>query len=114
MKRKNARWTENDLAAHLARVDLAAVQAADVERRAGHAAGAAHAGEKSHPRYRIAVHSRRRRLADPDGICAKWAIDGLVESGLLPDDSAEWVEAVTFTQEKSDVEDTRIDVILIG
>lgn len=60
------------------------------------------------------MHSRRRRLADPDGLCAKWAIDGLVESGILPDDSAEWVESVTFTQEKSAIEDTRIDLILVG
>lgn len=107
------RWTENDLAAHLARVDLAAVQAAHVERRAGDAAQQAHAGKETHPRFRITVHSRRRRLADPDGLCAKWVIDGLVEGGLLPDDSAQYVEAVTFTQEESDVEDTRIDVIQV-
>jgi len=46
------------------------------------------------------IHSRRYRLADPDGLSAKAVIDGLVLGGLLEDDSPEFVKKVTFSQEK--------------
>ena len=49
---------------------------------------------------RISIHSIRQKLCDPDGICGKAAIDGLVHSGLLLDDSPSEVEQVTFSQEK--------------
>ena len=48
----------------------------------------------------ISVHCRRHRLADPDGICAKWAIDAIVKAGILVDDSAAFVKEVRFSQEK--------------
>ena len=48
----------------------------------------------------IRIHSRRHRLTDSDGICGKWIIDAIVESGLLRDDSAQWVKEVRFSQEK--------------
>ena len=48
----------------------------------------------------IHIHSRRFRLADADGISGKAAIDGIVNSGLLPDDSSKYVEEVTYSQEK--------------
>ncbi len=48
----------------------------------------------------IRVHSKRRRLADSDGISAKAVIDGLVANGLFPDDTPKWVKEVRFTQEK--------------
>lgn len=50
---------------------------------------------------RIAVHSRRHRLCDADGISAKAAIDGLVHSGILKNDSPEFVENVSYSQEKT-------------
>jgi hypothetical protein len=49
--------------------------------------------------YRIHVHHRTNRLADPDGRSIKAVIDGLVEAGILPDDSAKFVEEVTQSQE---------------
>lgn len=48
----------------------------------------------------IHVHSKRKRLADIDGICAKHVIDGLVDGGILIDDSPKYVKEVTFSQEK--------------
>ena len=42
-------------------------------------------------RYRIAIHSHRVKLCDPDGISCKAAIDGLVQGGALVDDSLEYV-----------------------
>jgi len=60
---------------------------------------------------RIHVHSRRRRLADPDGISAKAAIDGLRLGGLLKDDSARYVKSVTFSQELSEEDETIIGLL---
>jgi hypothetical protein len=60
---------------------------------------------------RIHVHSRRRRLADPDGISAKAAIDGLRLGGLLIDDSAKYVKSVTFSQELSERDETIIGLL---
>lgn len=59
----------------------------------------------------INVHSRRKRLADPDGISAKAVIDALVIGGILPDDSAKYIRQVTFSQEQSQIEETIVDVI---
>tara|TARA_R110000822_G_scaffold188641_2_gene327724 strand:+ start:131 stop:502 length:372 start_codon:yes stop_codon:yes gene_type:complete len=52
-------------------------------------------------RCRIHIHSVRKRLADPDGVSGKAAIDGLVHSGILEDDSAKFVSSVTYSQEKT-------------
>lgn len=59
-------------------------------------------------RVRVRVHSRRHRLCDSDGISGKAVLDGLVRRGVLEDDSPEFVEQVTFTQEKSIIEETVI------
>jgi len=56
----------------------------------------------------IHVHSIRKRLADPDGISAKAAIDAIVEAGILADDKAEEVKEVTYSQEKGEPEHTTI------
>lgn len=42
----------------------------------------------------------RYRLADPDGLSVKACIDGIVEAGLLVDDSAKEIEAITHRQIK--------------
>ena len=42
----------------------------------------------------------RRRLADPDNFASKYLVDGLVEAGLLRDDSPEFVNEVRHRQEK--------------
>lgn len=49
----------------------------------------------------IIIHSIRRRLADPDGICGKAVIDGIVHCGILQDDSSSYVKEVLFSQEKT-------------
>lgn len=49
---------------------------------------------------RIHIHSKRKRLADADGVSAKALIDGLVLGGVLSDDSPREVTAVTYSQEK--------------
>lgn len=62
-------------------------------------------------RCHIHVHSKRTRLADPDGISAKAVIDGLTKAGILPDDSAKFIEEITYSQEitKND-DETIIDI----
>ena len=52
------------------------------------------------------VHSKRKRLADIDGCSVKAALDGVVKSGILGDDSAEYVEKISFTQENYKNEET--------
>ena len=58
----------------------------------------------------ISVHSIRRRLADPDGISAKAAIDGIVKAGILADDSHKEVCKVSYSQEKGKEEETIITI----
>lgn len=108
-------WTDERLSAYMARFpaagkDRAAVSPADVEPAHVHAGKAADKADRVHSRVRISVHSRRRRLADPDGISAKAVIDGLRQGGLIVDDSARYVEGVSYSQEKAKVEETVIDV----
>ena len=58
----------------------------------------------------IHVHSKRQRLCDADGISAKAVIDGLVSAGILQDDSPNYVNAVSYSQEKSQIEETIITI----
>ena len=46
------------------------------------------------------LHSRRHRLADSDGISGKAVIDGLVNAKVLQDDRPDYVQRVTYSQEK--------------
>lgn len=62
-------------------------------------------------RKSIHVHSKRNRLADPDGISCKAVIDGIRKAGLLVDDTAEFVSEVSFSQEKTFGEEETIIVI---
>ena len=62
---------------------------------------------------RITIHSRRHRLADPDGISAKAVIDGLVKAGILKDDTAKEIGEVRFQQtkiHKNEQETTEISI----
>lgn len=63
-----------------------------------------------HPPVRIHIHSKRKRFVDADGVSAKAAIDGLVHAGILPDDSANYVQEVSYSQEKADEEETIIEI----
>ena len=68
--------------------------------------------EKESPRlnscYDLHVHSARKRLVDIDGISAKAAIDGLVNCGLLSDDSSKQIRSIKYTQEASKEESTTL------
>lgn len=61
-------------------------------------------------RCSIHVHSRRKRLVDPDGVSSKAIIDGLVKAGILEDDSVKFIEKISYSQEKSDNEETIITI----
>ncbi len=68
-------------------------------------------GNKLDKRVCIHIHSKRRRLADPDGVSGKAAVDGLAEGGIFTDDSAKYIKEISFSQEKSKTEETIIDII---
>ena len=78
------------------------------------AAGCGDMEKKENPRFdspvNIHVHSIGNRLADPDGISAKAAIDGIVKAGVLRDDSAKEVQKVSYSQEKGKEEKTIITI----
>jgi Holliday junction resolvase RusA-like endonuclease len=59
---------------------------------------------------RIHIRSIRQRLADADGISAKAVIDGLRHCGVLADDSPEYVQEVSYSQEKGSQEKTIITI----
>lgn len=80
--------------------------AADMERATGDGPLAAQAYPRFRSPVRIGVISYRQRLADADGISAKAAIDGLVEAGVLADDSPQHVSEVWYRQERSEIEKT--------
>ena len=90
--------------------DRATDTTADVEQAVSDAPLGKEKGARFDSPVRIHIHSIRKRTADPDGISAKAAIDGIVKGGLLEDDSAKHVEAVTYSQEKGSEEKTLITV----
>ncbi len=62
---------------------------------------------------KILVHSYRHRLADADGISAKAAIDGLILSGVLKDDSPKYVKEVRYRQTKISTKEPESTVVTI-
>lgn len=52
--------------------------------------------QRNDARYRITVTSYRARRHDPDGVSVKGILDGLVQRGILPDDSTKEISQVTF------------------
>lgn len=83
---------------------------ADMEQVASDEPLAAKKGARFDSPVRIHIHSVRKRLADPDGISAKAAIDGIVQAGVLVDDSAKYVKEVSYSQEKGFPEKTIIKI----
>ena len=81
---------------------------ADVEQVAGHAPLATREDQTFDSPVCITFHHFRKRLCDCDGLVAKYAIDGIVQAGILPDDSPEFVSEVRHRQTKSRVEKTVI------
>ena len=90
--------------------DCSPLSPPDVEPAPSHEQMGAPKGSQLDQRVRIHFHSKRRRLADPDGISCKAAIDGLVQGGILRDDSAKFVKEVSFSQEIAGDEETVIDI----
>ena len=75
-------------------------QAADVELPTSRKPVAACKGAAFNTRVDITVVHYRTRLADPDGISCKAAIDGLVMCGILKDDSAKEIGEIRQRQIK--------------
>jgi len=82
------------------RANKTTISPANVEPSAGNESLATGKVKKMDTPCCINIHSRRYRLTDADGCSGKAAIDGLVHAGVLPDDSAKYVEKVSHTQEK--------------
>jgi hypothetical protein len=75
-------------------------QAADLESVVGNEPLQTRKGPTFNSQVDLFITHYRVRLADPDGISAKAAIDGLVLCGILKDDSAKEVREVRHRQVK--------------
>ena len=73
---------------------------ADLERGTGDGPQKANKAPAFDTQVRILVVSYRCRLADSDGICPKYAVDGLVYAGIIKDDSLKYVAEVRQAQSK--------------
>ena len=62
---------------------------------------------------RISFTHYRHTLADPDGLSVKAAVDTLVRSGILKDDSTKEVEEVSHRQVKIDKQEAERTVITV-
>jgi len=58
----------------------------------------------------IHCHSVRKRLVDRDAISIKAALDGIVQAGILRDDTAKEIKEITYSQEKGNEEKTIITI----
>lgn len=85
-----------------------AIPASDMEQGDSNASLGEKKAKRCDSRINIHIHSIRKRLVDPDGVSAKAVIDGIVKAGLLPDDSSEFVNQVSYSQEKGKEEETII------
>ena len=84
--------------------------ATDLESHIGYASLGAKKLARLNPPYHLSIHSIRKRLGDVDGISAKAAIDGLIAARVLTDDSAQYIQSVTYSQEKGAEEKTLITI----
>jgi hypothetical protein len=89
------------------------VRAADMEPATSHASLEAKKGSRFNSPVCITIISHRSRLCDADGISAKAAIDGLVHSGILADDSPEFVQEVRYQQVKCKSKEDEVTYLLI-
>ena len=88
-------------------------QASNVERVARNGSNEANACTTFNTRVDITFVHYRYRLADPDGISCKAAIDGLVASKILGDDSHKEVNEVRQRQVKITQSQTEMVEIII-
>lgn len=89
----------------------AAGEDADMERTASDESFHAGKGAAFNAPVGIRVTHYRCRLADPDGLSIKAALDGIVHCGLLPDDSAKEITEIRHFQHKvKNAEDERTEI----
>ena len=70
-------------------------------------------GQAFAARVSISVDHFRCRLADPDGLSIKAALDGIVHCGLLLDDSAKEITEIRHFQYKvKNAEDERTEITI--
>lgn len=62
----------------------------------------------------VCITVYRKRLADCDSADYKWFVDGLIDHGVLPDDSAKYVEEVRLRERQSKNERAVIEIYEIG
>jgi hypothetical protein len=92
------------------RNDSLAFPPPDLEQAFSYATLGAEGFKKIDTPVNVHVHSVRKRLTDADGLSAKAVIDGLVLTGLLEDDSFDFVKEVSYSQEKGETEYTVITI----
>jgi len=113
--KSNDRWTVEQYRAYL-RTGIApgnghpAVPAADAKPARRAKPAKKNAAEEVHPRYRIDVHHRSRRLADATGRSHKACVDGIVRGGILPDDGPQYLEEIRETRRQGSRDETIIEV----
>ena len=91
----------------------AAVPAADMEPIVSHEPMAAQKVPRFDSRVDVVVISHRYSRHDPEGVSVKAAIDGLVASGILADDSTEQIRYITFASVKARSKDHEKTVIVL-
>jgi len=88
----------------------ATLPATDMEQNLSHATLPKNSFAQVASQVHIRIISYRKLKHDPDGISAKAVIDGIVQAGILADDSTEQVKSVTFESRKSKEEKTTIEI----
>lgn len=91
----------------------APLTSADLESSSGYEALVAEGVTPFSAPVSIHIHSKRKRLVDADAVSAKAAIDGLVHAGLLQDDSPQFVEGVSYSQEKTEKDQPEETIITL-
>jgi hypothetical protein len=97
------RWDEAQLEAYLRKFkgeNRAAVLSTYAEQTGCDAATPTDESKEVHSRFRVCISYRSKKLADPLGRSHKAAVDGLVRSGILLDDSSEHIEFAVPTEKK--------------
>lgn len=83
---------------------------ADMEPDSGNAAHATHSTPRISAPCSVVVTHVRSRLADPDGLSVKAVLDGIVQAGILANDSAKQITEIRNRQVKGDPEITIIEL----
>ncbi len=93
--------------------DKATFPTANVEQNSSYGVSGQKQIKTQNTRCSVHLHSKRKRLTDSDGVSGKAAIDGLVHAGIFIDDSPEFIQEVSYSQEKikkGEAEETLIEI----